>query len=57
MSKLMKRITKRTNKTAALVALWMPQDLLAKMDAAVHANDTDRSKFIRRCIKAALKTP
>jgi len=53
----MKRITKRTNKTAALVALWMPQDLLAKMDAAVHANDTDRSKFIRRCIKAALKTP
>ena len=56
MTSPMKRITKRTNKAAVLVALWVPIELLTKLDASVHANDTDRSKFIRRCIKASLQS-
>ena len=34
-----------------MVALWVPMPLLAALDAAVKAEDSDRSKFIRQAIR------
>ena len=54
MSKPMsKRQTKRTNQTSTLVAVWVPDDVLAKLDALARDADSDRSKVIRRAIRKA----
>lgn len=54
MSKPMsKRQTKRTQEDATLVAVWMPTDLLAKLDCLAKARDSDRSKIIRSAIRKA----
>jgi len=40
-----------------IVALWVPDELLAALDAAVLRNDTDRSKLIRQAIRKQLLRP
>jgi len=37
-----------------MVALWVPRPLLAAIDAAITREDSDRSKFIRRAVRARL---
>jgi metal-responsive CopG/Arc/MetJ family transcriptional regulator len=37
-----------------LVAVWLPVELLHKLDRLVRADDTDRSKFIRSVIRERL---
>jgi metal-responsive CopG/Arc/MetJ family transcriptional regulator len=39
---------------STLVALWVPRPLLAAIDVEVEAQDSDRSKWIRRAIRARL---
>jgi metal-responsive CopG/Arc/MetJ family transcriptional regulator len=34
-----------------MVALWVPRPLVLALDRAVHVEDTDRSKFIRRAVR------
>ena len=43
-----------TKKTSQLVGLWMPHVLDAAIERAVHIEDTDRSKFIRRAVREKL---
>jgi len=42
---------------STIVALWVPDELLAALDAAVLRNDTDRSKLIRQAIRKQLLRP
>lgn len=51
------RPVKRTGKTATLVALWLPTDLLEQVDSVAATQELDRSKFIRRAIKSKLAKP
>jgi len=44
--------TKKTE--SGMVALWVPRPLLAAIDAAITREDSDRSKFIRRAVRARL---
>jgi len=37
-----------------LVAIWLPPELLERIDRVVAADDTDRSKFIRSVIREKL---
>jgi metal-responsive CopG/Arc/MetJ family transcriptional regulator len=37
-----------------LMTVWIPVGLLPFLDAAVKAEDTDRSKFVRRAIREKL---
>jgi metal-responsive CopG/Arc/MetJ family transcriptional regulator len=37
------------------ISLWMPSDLLAKIDAAAQADDRSRSKWICRQLREALE--
>lgn len=48
-----KRQTKRTQQDATLVAVWMPTDLLVKLDSLAKKRDSDRSKIIRSAIRKA----
>jgi metal-responsive CopG/Arc/MetJ family transcriptional regulator len=50
----MKRKTKRTNKTATMIGVWVPTDLLARLDQAAEQQDLDRSKLIRRVLREKL---
>lgn len=34
-----------------MVTLWMPTELIPVIDEAAAAEDTDRSKFIRRAVR------
>jgi metal-responsive CopG/Arc/MetJ family transcriptional regulator len=40
--------------SSTFVGGWVPKDLVALLDQAVLANDTDRSKFIRSALKEKL---
>lgn len=33
------------------LAAWVPNDIIAEIDATVRAEDTDRSKFIRKALR------
>lgn len=51
-----KKPKKRGSVTKAgsqLVAVWLPNDLCARLDELVRRNDTDRSKLIRQAIRQA----
>ena len=50
-----KRKTKRTNETSTLVAVWVPTDLLAKLDILARQTDSDRSKLIRQAIRTSAR--
>jgi metal-responsive CopG/Arc/MetJ family transcriptional regulator len=39
---------------STIVALWVPDELLAALDSAVVRQDTDRSKLIRQAIRKQL---
>ena len=39
---------------AKAILVWFPQDVVAALDSAVVAQDTDRSKFIRRAVRTHL---
>lgn len=43
-----------THATSAVVSVWLPKEMLAQIDSVVAAQDTDRSKFLRRAIRNAL---
>lgn len=51
------RQTKRTKKTATLVAVWVPNDLLSQLDATAIARDSDRSKVIRHALRNLTQRP
>ena len=53
----MNRKTKRTNKTAIMIGVWVPTELLAKLDQAAELQDLDRSKLIRRVLREKLQIP
>lgn len=48
-----KRKTKRSNQSSALVAVWVPTELLARLDELARNTDSDRSKLIRQAIRRA----
>jgi metal-responsive CopG/Arc/MetJ family transcriptional regulator len=48
-----KRQTKRSQQSATLVAVWVPTDLLEKLDSLARVKDSDRSKIIRSAIRKA----
>jgi len=48
------RKTKRLNGTSALVAVWVPTNILEQLDRLAAEQDTDRSKLIRRAIRSNL---
>jgi len=39
-----------------LISFWAPANIAAALDAAVKAQDTDRSKLIRRAVRRELET-
>lgn len=39
---------------ATFVAAWIPDEIVASLDRAVQAQDTDRSKLIRKALRAFL---
>jgi hypothetical protein len=41
--------------SSEMVALWVPRPLVEALDCAVHIEDTDRSKFIRRALRRRIK--
>jgi len=47
----------RRKQGATFIAAWMPDDILAAMDAEIRRTDTDRSKFIRKAVRNALRRP
>lgn len=47
---------KKTNsRVTTLVAVWMPNELVREMDAAAKREDTDRSKLMRKALRASLR--
>lgn len=40
-----------TTENSRLITLWIPHPIVAAVDAAVTAKDTDRSKWIREAIR------
>jgi predicted transcriptional regulator len=44
-----------TKAGSVLTTVWIPSDLHARLAAAVSSQDTDRSKFMRRAIRAELE--
>lgn len=44
-----------TKKKSRLVAVWVPNELLAALDQHVSDNDLDRSKVIRAALKERLR--
>ena len=47
--------TSRTNsEDTALIAVWMPVEMVRKIDQIAKARDLDRSKLIRRAIRTEL---
>ena len=47
------RQTKRTQKQSTLVAVWVPTELVEKLDSLARERDSDRSKIIRSAIRKA----
>lgn len=47
------RQNKRTQKPSTLVAVWVPTDLVERLDQLAKAQDSDRSKIIRHAIRRA----
>jgi metal-responsive CopG/Arc/MetJ family transcriptional regulator len=39
---------------ATFVAAWIPNEIVSELDAAVLSQDTDRSKLIRKALRAYL---
>lgn len=52
-----KRHNKRTQKPSTLVAVWVPDEIVASLDQAVKVQDTDRSKLIRKALRSYLSRP
>lgn len=50
MSQKMKR-GKHSKRDGVPVTAWLPKDMVAAIDQAVHIEDTDRSKFVRKAIR------
>ena len=42
---------------ATFIAAWIPDDIVAALDAAVEEQDTDRSKLIRKAVRQLLARP
>lgn len=54
----MKKPRKKTNSAdTTLVAVWMPMDMAARLNAEAKARDLDRSKLIRQAIRHELSRP
>lgn len=43
-----------TKSKSILIGAWIPTPIVQQMDAAVQANDTDRSKLLRAALRAYL---
>lgn len=52
-NRMSQRKTKRTQKASTLVAVWVPTDLVARLDLIARESDSDRSKVIRNAIRKA----
>jgi hypothetical protein len=50
----MKRISIRRNSEATFIAFWLPEPITELMDQKIHRDDSDRSKFLRKCVKDQL---
>lgn len=46
-----------TKAGATFVASWVPDELVEALDCAVKIQDTDRSKLIRKALRAYLSKP
>ncbi len=46
-----------SRKESTIIALWLPKPLLESLDRAVRAQDSDRSKLIRKAIREKIGMP
>ena len=43
-----------TKRNATLIAVWVPKKMASAVDLAIHEDDEDRSKFVRKAIRDRL---